>query len=354
MSTTLIYHCPNCSAGLQFDPEKGKFACEYCLSEFTEAELAKKEEEAKKKAEASAEEKAKNDAEFAEHMLAYQCPSCGAEIVADENTAADFCYFCHNPVVLAGKLVGELAPDRVIPFKYDKDAAVEKFFAFARKKWFLPRDFFDKKRVDEIRGVYYPFFVTDADTTGSLNAAATRIAVWRQGNYEYTKTSRFEIRRRGAIHFEDIVTSAQAGAEKEMLEGILPYPSDAFIPFSMSYLSGFLAKKRDLEQEQVEGEVKTRMEGYTNTLLRNTVSGYNTCIVKDCDTVVHRSHWEYSLMPIWILTYKGKKKIYTYAMNGHTGKIYGELPLSLSKLAILFGALTAGLSILFYLIGGIL
>ncbi len=361
MSTTLTYHCLNCAAPLTFNPETGKFACEYCLSSFTEAELAAKEEaarkrakEATKRAEKQAANKDKNDAEFAEHMLSYHCPSCGAEIVADDTTAADFCYYCHNPVVLSGKLVGEFAPDRVIPFKYDKDAAIEKLFAFARKKWFLPKDFFDKKRVESIRGVYYPFFVTDADTTGSLNASGTKIAVWRQGNYEYTKTSKFDIYRRGNIHFEDIVTSALSDGEKDMLEGILPYPSDAFIPFSMTYLSGFLAKKRNLEQTQIEGEVNGKMRGYTQTLLKNTAIGYNTFIVKSCDTIVHKSHWEYSLMPIWILTYKRKEKIYTYAMNGNTGKIYGELPISFPKLGILFGTLTTFLSILFFIIGGLL
>ncbi len=357
MSTTLTYQCPNCSAPLTFDPESGTFICEYCLSSFTEAELAEKEKTARKRAEAATERAAnkdKNDTEFAEHMLSYHCPSCGAEIVADDTTAADFCYYCHNPVVLSGKLVGEFAPDRVIPFQYDKDAAVEKFFAFARKKWFLPKDFFDKKRVDSIRGVYYPFFVTDADTTGSLSAAATKISVWRQGNYEYTKTSKYDIHRRGNIHFEDIVTAALSDSEKEMLEGILPYPSDAFIPFSMSYLSGFLAKKRNLEQTQVEGEVQGKMESYTKRILQGTIFGYNTCIVQNCNSVINRSHWEYSLMPIWILTYKRKKKIYTYAMNGHTGKIYGELPISFPKLGILFASLSAIFSILFLIVGGII
>ena len=42
MSTenAVAYQCPCCGAGLGFDPEKQKFACEFCLSEFDEAELA--------------------------------------------------------------------------------------------------------------------------------------------------------------------------------------------------------------------------------------------------------------------------------------------------------------------------
>ncbi len=357
MSTTVIYHCPNCSAGLLFNPESGKFECEFCLSSFSEEDLRDKEKKAKERAEAATrrqESKEQNNAEFSEHMLVYSCPSCGAEIVADDSTAADFCYYCHNPVVLSGKLVGELAPDRLIPFQYDKEAAIEALEAFAKKKWFLPKNFLDKKQVESIKGVYYPFFLTDADTSAIMEAAGTKISTWVQGNYRYTKTSKFEIRRAGEIHFEDIATSAHSKDEKDMLEGILPYPSDALIPFSMAYLSGFLAKKRSLEQKDVEGEVQTRMDAYASSLLKDTVLGYNTLKVTKNQTSVHRSAWEYSLMPIWILTYKGKKKIYTYAMNGHTGKIYGELPISLPKLGALFGSLTAIFSILFYIIGGLL
>ena len=60
-------------------------------------------------------------------------------------------------------------------------------------------------------------------------------------------------------------------------------------------------------------------------------------------------------MPIWILTYKSKKgKTYTYAMNGYTGKVYGELPISFVKLGILLASVTAALTPLFMLIGGML
>ena len=40
-------------------------------------------------------------------------------------------------------------------------------------------------------------------------------------------------------------------------------------------------------------------------------------------------------MPIWLLTYQQRGKTYTYAMNGYTGKVYGELPVSRLKLALL-------------------
>ena len=125
MSATITYKCPNCGGGLQFDPEKQKYACEYCLSEFTQDELERlSPEESADQAgfsfdEAAGEENTGEQSREGTSVL-YTCPSCGAEIVTDETTAADICYYCHNPVILSGKLSGEYNPDYVIPFQLDR------------------------------------------------------------------------------------------------------------------------------------------------------------------------------------------------------------------------------------------
>lgn len=348
-SVTVTYQCPNCGAGLIFDPEKQIFKCEFCLSEFTESEL--EQTDAHQKA-VHAQEQAE---EFCEHMNMYSCPSCGAEIIADENTAADFCYYCHNPIVLAGRLTGEKQPTRIIPFKYDKDAAKEKFLAFAKKKWFVPRDFTDPKQIEKISGIYFPFWVTDADTDSQINARGTKVRTWIDGEYSYTEESIFNVYRRGDIHFEDIVNSALTDVDKKMIEGILPYPPEAHEDFSMTYLTGFLAKKRNIEREALTEAVRNKIDKYSETLLRRTAQGYTTLTVLNRDVRIKKSHWDYSLMPVWMLTYKDKKgKIYTYAMNGYTGKIYGEMPISPKKLTIGAVISAVGSALLAALIAGVI
>ncbi len=347
MSATVTYQCPNCGAGLLFDPEKQRFSCEFCLSDFTEEELGKTDSRER------AEQAERQSSEFCGHMLEYHCPNCGAEVVADESTAADYCYYCHNPVVLAGKLSGQMQPQRIIPFKFDKPAAKERFLAWAKKKRFCPKDFFSDENAEKIQGVYYPFWVTDADTVGKLETVAHRTRVWHAGNKKYIETSDFRVVRHGDIHFEDIVTSALSEADKRMLEGVLPYPSDSLLEFNMPYLLGFVAKKRDIERDKLTGEVRSRMNSYASTLLRSTVEGYGSVDVGNTEVNIKQSHWEYALMPIWILTYKKGERTYTFAMNGHTEKIYGELPISGGKMALLgslvgiaVAALTALLGVL--------
>lgn len=107
------YKCPNCGGGLVFDPKTQKFKCEYCLSAFTEEALKEMEEAARKSEEASKPggmpeaEKIESQKQAESKMVLYTCPSCGAEIVAQETTASTYCCYCHNPVVLSGSLDGK-------------------------------------------------------------------------------------------------------------------------------------------------------------------------------------------------------------------------------------------------------
>ena len=348
MNTTITYKCPNCDAGLIFDAEKQSFVCEFCISEFKEEDLAKTD--AAKKSEKAEQD----DREFSEQVDEYVCSSCGAEIIADKSTIADFCYYCHNPIYVSARARGAHKPSKLIPFKFDKEEAKSIFLRFAKKKWFVPNDYFSAEQSDKISGVYYPFWVVDADTDADMNARGRKVRTWRQGNYRYTETNYFAVRRAGAIHFEDISASALSTEDKEMLEGVLPYPADGHIDFSIPYLQGFTAKKRDIEREALANEVRNRMHTYAQTLLTDTVRGYTAVDNKNTSLSIRSCHWEYTLMPMWILNYQRKGKNYTYAMNGATGKIYGRLPVSIPKLSILFAAVAAISGLLAFLIGGAL
>ena len=351
MSGTVTYHCPNCDAGLLFNAEKANFGCEFCLSEFTKEEIDQTAS-AKK-----AEEEGRKNEEFASRLHGYHCQSCGAEVVCEEHTSATFCYYCHNPVVLVGEVSGELLPKKIIPFKIDREGAVSHFVEFAKKHKFVPNDYADEKQLDRITGVYYPFWVTDADVSASYHTKARRSRSWRQGDYIYTEVSHFNISRSGDIHFEDVVSSALTTEDKAMLEGVMPYPQGAHIDFDMAYLLGYFAKRRNAEKEEFYSSVREKMTSGSRTLFRQTVTGYSSVDSGDCHVDIRKSDWSYTLMPVWTMTYTDKKgKTYLYAMNGYTGKIYGELPISWAKLLTLCGGVFLGvfLFIFFLMLGGIL
>lgn len=78
--------------------------------------------------------------------VTYTCPSCGAQIVTDATTAATFCYYCHNPVVLGGRLEGKFLPDQVIPFSVSREDAEKGFKDYVCKKNLSRVPFITKSR----------------------------------------------------------------------------------------------------------------------------------------------------------------------------------------------------------------
>ncbi len=345
----ITYKCPNCSGGLVFDPESQRFHCEYCLSYFNEEEL-------KRSSPTSDHAEKVSEAEAPNTTVVYTCPSCGAEIITDETTAATFCFYCHNPIILSGRLEGKFRPDYVVPFQIDRETAVNEFLKWARKKKFVPRNFYSKKQLEKITGVYFPYWLTDGDVYADLRTVCTRVRRWRSGDTEYTETSYYDVNRSGNIHFSDIVSNALQHENLKLIDGIQPFHYSAAKKFHPSFLSGFQAEKRNIEANQLKESVERAMSQYANTLLRDSIGPYDSVRETGFSCHIQGTSWQYLLLPVWVLTYKThSKKIYTYMMNGQTGKLCGKLPLDFKRLAALFGIIAGGiilLGVLFALLGG--
>ena len=339
----LTYKCPNCGGELVFDPAEQNYHCPYCQSRFSQQEL---DEISPAKGETSEENEAEGD------VLVYHCPSCGASVATDAATAASFCYYCHNPVVLEGRLSGKYMPDWMIPFRIDRDAATAQFLAFVKKKRFVPKDFFCESQIEKMSGVYYPYWMYDCRMRGGVSGEATRVRVWMAGDEEFTETSVYRVERQGEIALEGMTKNALEASDKALVEGVLPFRTEEMQKFSMSCLSGFYAKKRDIEREALEPELRREAGEWARRLLRDSVQGYSTVRVNQDYMETEEENWQYLLLPVWVLTYAGKNgRTYYYAMNGQTGKVKGELPADRKKLGIFCGLLGTAVFLLCLLLG---
>lgn len=323
----ISYKCPNCGGELVFDPETQKYKCGYCLSEFTDAEA----EQANPKAAAGTDAK---EEEFSEAVV-YTCPNCGAELLTDGTTAATFCFYCHSPVVLSGRVSGKYLPDRILPFVIDRKEAVDRFLKDVRKKFFIPRDFFSKAQIEKVSGIYFPYWLYGGSFDVDYRAKGRKVRTWRAGEMEYTETSIFDVERKGDIALEGLGHNALQKANRDLMESVQPYGIDDLQPFSMGYLSGFLAEKRDMEWEVFAGETKDQREQMIQNEMRSTAGEYVSMTGESLDVRVKDEKWSYVMLPVWTVTYRGKdQKIYFYAMNGQNGKISGDFPIAYGKLSL--------------------
>ena len=362
------YQCPACTGPLHFAGASGKLECEYCGASYEVAEIeAMYAEKEKKAAEAqqAAEEKRAQQAgpdvadgawdtsglqgdwgTDTDSMRAYSCPSCGAELICDETTAATSCPYCGNPTVVPGQFSGQLKPDYIIPFKLSKEDAVKALKAHYKGKFFLPKSFMAENHVQEIQGLYVPFWMFDGEAQGQTRYAATRSTTYRSGDYEATETEHYDIYRSGSIGFEKVPVDASSKMPDDHMDSIEPFDYGELKPFSTAYLPGFLADKFDVTVEESQKRADQRCAGTLVAALRNTVTGYDTCALTESNINLKRGKVHYALMPVWMLNTKWKGKEFLFAMNGQTGKLVGDLPVSWGKFWGLFAAIAAPLSVL--------
>lgn len=348
MNNTLDHKCPNCDAVLKFNPHGQNWKCEYCRGEFDLQTLVSYEEKTGKVLESKLEIVSTSDIDM------YSCPNCGAEIIADPNVSTTSCVYCRNTAILKNKLQGEFNPDYVIPFRYTKEDAINAFKKLGKGKILMPKEFNDKKNINEMSGIYIPFWIYDYDSSGDVEAECKRITTWRSGNYRYTKTDTYLAIRSGSMYFENIPVDGSKRFANDIMNSIEPFDYKDLKEFNYSYLSGFLSEKYDVTKEEAEQDAIERAKATFVDEMKKDIKGYNTIVPVRNNINLQNRKSSYVLFPVWMLNIKYKDKIYTFAMNGQTGKLVGNIPIDVKKaviLWILIFVITFGIVFALYYLG---
>ncbi len=341
MDDVISYKCPNCAAPLVFDSEKQQMLCESCKNTFTVEQMDTFNSSANAKDSVEFEWTRENEAEL-ENMNVYSCPSCGAEIVADENTAATECLYCGNQTIIPQKLSGAYKPDYIIPFKVDKETAKKSLRNFYKGKILLPKFFKDENRIDKITGVYVPFWLFDCDVNADVVFDAKRTHTWSDKSYNYVRTDHFIVQRSGDICFEKVPVDGSTKMQDSYMDAIEPFNYDELTEFNPAYLSGYLADKYDVSSQASSERANSRVNESVKEAFAQTVTGYNSVTTKSCSMRINGGKVRYALLPVWMLNTKYGNKTYTFALNGQTGKMVGELPFDKSRFwGLLLGAAAA-------------
>ena len=348
MAELLDYKCPACGGALTFDSGVQKMKCPYCDSVFDVDVLKEKDSvlDSQTADDFSYEVNERKGWENGEEgkMSVFVCKSCGGEIIGDENTAATACPYCGNPIVMSGRLSGTLKPDYVIPFKLDKNAAKNTLKKYVESKKFAPNTFKSENVLDEVKGIYVPFWLFDSHVDAAVNFEGTKIRTWSDRKYEYTETSYYDVFRQGDMCFSNIPVDGSSKMPDELMESIEPFDFGEAVDFQTAYLAGYLADKYDVSMQNSIARANQRISRSAEDTLRGTVSGYSALSINNINVRQLSGVAKYALYPVWLLntTYKGER--YTFAMNGQTGKFVGNLPVSTAKLIGLLAGVGTGIS----------
>ena len=168
----------------------------------------------------------------------------------------------------------------------------------------------------------------DLEGTGTFTYEGANIRVFEDSKYTYTERSIFHIMRKGTMKFQRIPVDGSKKINDTMMESIEPFHYDDLEPFQISYLSGYLADKYDVEPDELTGRVHDRMQTSMAESFRETVIGYDEVLQKSGNMhISQKGDVKYGLFPVWFLNTKWNGKQYTFVMNGQTGRMTGDLPI---------------------------
>jgi len=375
---SISYKCPQCAANLFFDADQQKMTCNFCGAEImpevietagmhlNSRSMEEKKTRNKQIHEKSAEAmrasraitkkiKKQEYAAFTEsESIQYICGSCGAAVVTDKNTTATFCAFCGSPAIITERLVDARKPDYIIPFKYGRENAVQSFFKWCKSGRMTPIDFVKKENIEKLTGLYVPFWLFNSEVDMDCEVTGVnKVTEMDYGSLE-TTTATYKVTRKGKICWKMIPYDGASHMDDQQMKMIAPYDYRDIKDFDMVYLAGFFADRYDVPPEKVEYALKKDISSYINQIFEASLDEYSSYYSKRDHSKIHPPEVKYALLPVWVLNYKYQGKMYTFAMNGQTGKTAGEYPISLVKLFVILLALLPVAAVLVrLLIGGL-
>lgn len=312
----MIFKCKNCGGNAVYEPGKNKMYCPHCESIDSESMVP--------------------DNSMTE------CVNCGAPIKVGEFTSASRCAHCGCYLVFDERVSGQYEPHLILPFKVNKDMAVEALNKEFKHRTFTPAGFLSQKSLEGMQGIYVPFWLYDYQAQYDFTGTGTKVRRWTSGDTEYTETSYYEIERHMHAGFDKVPADASLAMEDGEMDLMEPYAYGDLQDFQPKYMSGFFGEVYNQSAEELEVRAKDKVKEASEKLLQNSITGYQSVITRNKNLDLRNDGTNYALLPVWMYLYRYKDKTYRFHVNGQTGKVVGKTPVSKEKVV------AYGLSVMVY------
>ena len=350
------FPCSNCGSDLRYLPGSDRMHCDHCGHEepiegtgpWGGSAIA--ELDFRKAVVADLPEPEMEETQVSE------CPNCGAQVEFDPDTHAMECPFCATPVVTHTGTRRHIKPKGVLPFAITEAQARDAMTDWLGNLWFAPgglQDYARKGRAMD--GIYVPYWTYDADTRtaykgqqGTVYHETRSRTVNVNGKSKTVQERVAKVRwkavsGRVARFFDDVLVLASRSLPKRYTDALAPWDLSALEPYQPEFLAGFRAEAYQVDLEDGYREAREIMNAQIVRDVKFDIGG-DRQRVDHLETEVGRLSFKHILLPVWLAAYKYRGKTYRFVVNGRTGTVQGERPVSIVKVAIavLIGALIAG------------
>ncbi len=286
-----------------------------------------------------------------------RCPNCAALFDLDAHIHSGECPFCATTVVTETGNSKPIKPKALLPFKVDAKQAAESYRTWLGKRWFAPNKLKQYAREDTgLHGVYVPYWTYDSDTSSAYSGQRGDVYYVRQryttveNGTRVTRTRQVPkirwtpVSGRTSRHFDDVLVGATRTLPRKITDWLEPWDLQNLVPYTEDFLSGFSSEVYQVDLDEGFGLAQKRMDKIIHSDVRNAIGGDQQRITR-LRTEHSDTTFKHVLLPVWTAAFQFRGKTYRFVVNGRTGKVTGERPWSVVKIAaavVTGGALTLG------------
>ncbi|MBO6128473.1 MAG: hypothetical protein J6P79_06205 [Pseudobutyrivibrio sp.] len=312
------FPCPKCAGQLRFAPKEQRLKCVSC-GQYTNPDSYKP------------------DDSFGIDSLntkIYICPTCGGEIQLIDNDGMEFCPYCGNQATMQEHFSDEGVPRYIMPFKFDKADAKEKYEEKTKKIPFAPDGLNEDENIEKMVGLYVPYYIYEYGINDEINfdGSASRT----EGKYYITDYAKIKV----SVDVEAVKVSYDASQflDDTISSKLEPFPMDELEEFNPNYLAGFFVENSSVDKDLYFTQSYDRAVDYMYAKVMEKAGIYKpvTNIKKDVITQLKNdmqtSKVEGAYLPFYFLTTKYGDRVAYSIVNGVSGKLYMDMPVDKRKM----------------------
>jgi ribosomal protein S27E len=339
--------CENCGADLRFAPGETQLKCSHC-GHVQAIPAAPASHRARALGEIPLGRGLADDIDpgMTVEARSTPCPSCGAVVEFRGAEHATRCPFCDTPVVIGTGTERRIKPQAVMPFRLTEDQARGALVKWLGSLWFAPGSLVEYARKGRaMSGIYVPYWTFDAPTRsrykgqrGDAYYTTKTVTVMENGRAVRREVKERHIRwspRSGWVSrsFDDVLVLASQSLPKRYTDALAPWDLGELDAYRADYLAGFTAEGYTIGLADGHAQAREIMAGWIREDVRQDIGGDEQRIDR-IDTDWGDETFKHVLLPVWMAAYKYGGNTYRFVVNGQTGKVRGERPWSVWKIAL--------------------
>ena len=151
------------------------------------------------------------------------------------------------------------------------------------------------------------------------------------------------------MFLDDVLVPAGGQIDKAMIQNLYPFETKALVPYKPEFLAGWGAEAYSVDLKQGWSEGQAIMKSRIEQACAARVPGDTQRNLR-VNTAYSKMTYKHVLFPVWIASYRYSDKVYHFLVNGQTGEVQGQAPISWIKVMLVVLIVVAVLVAIFLLL----